>query len=73
MDFESAVSNVAEKKGGIDGQKQLNKFRVWIANPDRFDELTSVNGELYKKICFEVRSLHDCLTKLRTKLEKPKS
>ena len=73
MDFETAVSNVAEKKGGIDGQKQLAKFRQWIANPDRFDELSSVNGELYKKIRFEVHSLHDCLSKLRTKLEKTKS
>jgi hypothetical protein len=73
MDFDSAVSNVEEKKGGIDGQKQLNKFRQWIANPARFDELTSVNGELYKKICFEVHSLHDCLKKLRDRLEKKKS
>jgi hypothetical protein len=73
IDFDSAISKVAENKGGIDGQKRLSKFRQWIANPDRFDELASVNGELHTQICFEVRNLHDCLKKLRDRLEKKKS
>jgi hypothetical protein len=69
-DLERAISHVTENKGGIAGQKRLNKFRQWIANPASFDELASVNGELRKKILFEVRSLHDCLVKLKAKLEK---
>lgn len=73
IDFESAVSKAAENKGGIDGEKTLNKFRKWIANPNRYDELASVNGDLHKKICFEINNIHDCVKKLRDKLEKRKS
>ena len=71
IDFAAAVSHVAENKDGINGQKHLNKFRTWIAQPKRLDALTASNGEIRKKVLFEVRSIHDCLTKLRAKLEKP--
>ena len=73
IDFEAAVSKAAENKGGIDGEKTLNKFRKWIANPGRFDELASANGELHKKICFEIANIHDCVKKLRDKLQKKAS
>ena len=70
IDFKAAVSKAAENKGGIDGQKALNKFRKWIAHPGRFDELAAVNGELHKKISFEITSIFDCVKKLRDKLQK---
>jgi len=70
IEFEAAVAHVAENKDGINGQKHLNKFRTWIAQPKRLDALTASNGEIRKKVLFEVRSIHDCLTKLRAKLEK---
>jgi len=71
IDFTAAVSHVAENKDGINGQKHLNKFRTWIAQPKRLDALTASNGEIRKKVLFEVRNIRDCLTKLLTKLEKP--
>lgn len=71
IDFETAVSHVAENKDGINGQKRLNKFRTWIAQPKRLDALTSSNGEVRKKVLFEVRRIQDCLKKLLAKLEKP--
>lgn len=73
IDFEAAISKVAENKGGIDGEKTLNKFRKWIAHPGRFDELASVNGELHEKISFEITSIFDCVKKLRDKLHKKAS
>ena len=69
IDFEAAVSKASENKGGINGEKTLNKFRKWIAHPGRFDELASVNGELHKKISFEITSIFDCVKKLRDKLD----
>jgi hypothetical protein len=71
IDFAAAVSHVAEKKDGINGQKKLNSFRTWIAQGKRIDALTASTGEIRKNVIFEVRNIHGCLAKLLAKLEKP--
>lgn len=57
LDLQEAYEAAHEAGGGHGPYQRLHKFRVWIADQDTQDQITSLDGSVREKVDFELKKL----------------